>query len=391
MRCRKGQAQTTGHLNTQSLFSADTSLMGYFNNRFAVANGTTFRIRRILVIQLEMILQIIVCGTSSYNITEVPDIPEMGVALEGTQAVWPDNPDLAVLPEFDVFNRQSRYIEIFNKGKAFFGFNIIAGSPWIRVSQSNGVVEKDIRVWVSIDWENVPEGKNEGVLKISGLGRVVDVKIAAFNPSGISSDSLRGFVEANGYVSMEAAHFAENKPAGENRWIEIEDFGHTLSGMRSIAVTDAPALTPGKDSPCLEYQMYLFSAGSVEVNPYVAPTLNFLPGRAVRYAISFDHEVPQIITLVPEDFDARNGNRDWERSVSDNYRIGKSVHPIADQGYHTLKIWMVDPGVVLQKIVVNTGGVKPSYLGPPNSFFRPEIVVVSIKERPRHSWQGLFT
>ncbi len=74
------------------------------------------------------------------------------------------------------------------------------------------------------------------------------------------------------------------------------------------------------------------------------------------------------MTLVPAHFSAQNGNRNWEASVRDNGRKIKSTHILDRPGYHTLKIWMVDPAVVLTKIVVNTGGVKPSYLGPPESF-----------------------
>ena len=67
------------------------------------------------------------------------------------------------------------------------------------------------------------------------------------------------------------------------------------------------------------------------------------------------------------DYVAGNG-RDWEKCVEDNVRHSVTSFHLSDPGYHTLKIWMVDPGVILEKIVVNLGGVKPSYLGPPESF-----------------------
>ena len=138
--------------------------------------------------------------------------------------------------------------------------------------------------------------------------------------------------------------------------------------MRAEAPVDAPEATPGKDSPCLEYRMYLFSTGPVEVTAVTAPTLNFIPDRAVRYAVSFDDEPPQIVTLVAKGYRAQNANRTWEKSVGDNAHHASSRHTLTTSGYHTLKLWMIDPAVVLQKLVVDLGGVKPSYLGPPESF-----------------------
>ena len=88
----------------------------------------------------------------------------------------------------------------------------------------------------------------------------------------------------------------------------------------------------------------------------------------MRLAVSFDDEAPQVLTVVPKGYFVDNGNRDWEEAVKDSVRKIKSRHAISQPGYHTFKVWMVDPGVVLQKIVVDTGGVRPSYLGPPESY-----------------------
>ena len=70
---------------------------------------------------------------------------------------------------------------------------------------------------------------------------------------------------------------------------------------------------------------------------------------------------------VAQGYNAGDGNRDWEESVKDSIRTVKSKFTTQAAGAHTFKVWMVDPGLVLQRIVVNMGGERPSYLGPPES------------------------
>jgi hypothetical protein len=142
--------------------------------------------------------------------------------------------------------------------------------------------------------------------------------------------------------------------------------------MRAEAPVDSPAAAPGKDSPSLEYRMYLYAAGGVTTNLILSPTLNFVAGRGLRIAVSIDEEAPQIVDILPANYNAQNGNRDWEESVRNNARTITTSHTISSAGYHTLKVWMVDPAVVVQKIVVHTeGSARPvTYLGPPESFRR---------------------
>ncbi|MGA2574573.1 MAG: glycosyl hydrolase 115 family protein [Bryobacteraceae bacterium] len=267
--------------------------------------------------------------------------------------------------QFDAFNRPSRYIEVFDQGRTPIDFSATASARWIVLSKVRGTVKKDERLQVSVDWGKAPAGAAEGFVTISGAGAdPVSVKVASFRPREVTRDTLRGFVEADGYVSMEAAHYTKKMDARAVHWEEIKDYGRTFSAMTILPCTAASA-TPPQDSPSLEYRMYLFDPGTVQVHTIIAPTLNFVPGRGLRFAVAFDDRPPQIVDAL-----AQNSLKDWEESVKDAVRTISTTHSLSGSGYHTLKYWMVDPGIVLQKILVDLGGLKPSYLGPPESFRR---------------------
>ena len=160
---------------------------------------------------------------------------------------------------------------------------------------------------------------------------------------------------------MEAAHYSRTVENGHVRWQEIPGLGRTLSGMTPFPVTE-PEQTPGGDSPRLEYDIHLFSAGEIRVCAYFSPTLDFKGEGGLKYAVSIDDEPPVEVNL-----HADESGFLWNRWVSNNIIVKTSDHTVGVPGNHVLKYWMVDPAVVLQKLVVLTGDPGRTYLGPPES------------------------
>jgi hypothetical protein len=288
-------------------------------------------------------------------------VASVNAPAEASLGVAPDG-DSATLPAFDSLNQQRSYIDVFNKGREPFNYTATASAPWIALSQPGGRVEDDARVWVSIDWARAPSGVTQGFVKIKGAGREESINVTARKPSDLTRGTLDGFVEGTGYVAMNADHFTSKTDVGEAGFRAVEEYG-----MRTDAPVDVQGLVSG---PHLDYRMYLFTAGEATARLTLGPALNFAPDRPVRIAVSMDDEAAQVLTVVPQGYNAANGNRDWEQAVRDNARFLSSRHPIAAPGYHTFKVWMVDPGVVLERIVIDTpaSAKGPSYLGPPESF-----------------------
>jgi hypothetical protein len=169
------------------------------------------------------------------------------------------------------------------------------------------------------------------------------------------------FLEADGYVSMEAAHYSRAIGGSNIRWKEIPHLGRTLSAVTSFPVTVA---MPGwsRSNPRLEYDFYSSDTGTITVSAYCSPTLNFHNNEGLQFALSVDDGEPVVLTL--------NNSRDtrvWGKWVADNINIQSARLAVRQPGKHVLRYWMISPAVVLQKLVLDFGGVKPAYLGPPES------------------------
>ncbi len=278
---------------------------------------------------------------------------ELKIALEGGE----DD----TLPGFSVFNQDKRFIDLFNTGIGAIKWTASASENWIKLSENAGEFEHEARIWVSIEWDRVPKGQlRKGVLTVSGAGNAFQAEVPVFNPAIPSPKMVKGFVESHGYVSMEAEHFSRKFDRGGTGWRIIEGLGRTGNSV-TVLPPRIPSQTKISDilnhSPLLEYDVYLFTADSISLTLNCIPTKPINSEYGLRLAVAFDDESPQVVSFQKGD-----------SSIIDNLMTLHSQHRIVSEGQHVLKIWMVDPGVVLDKLVLDTGGIKDSYLGPPESY-----------------------
>jgi hypothetical protein len=310
-----------------------------------------------------------------YTIWQQPDIetmpavaevrprrePSMAVAIEGAETAWPSTGARpAVLPELESTTAEKRWIDVFNRGARPFTFRATANQSWIKFDTASGTVDQTTRIEVGVDWAAAPEGETKAAIAIeANTGERTTIQLPLRKI--VLPANAAGFVESNRTIAIEAPHFSRAINDEKTSWRVLPDFGRTLGGVTSFPVK-APPLVPGGNSPHLEYDVYLLSSGEISIELQCAPSLDFQPDHDLQLAVSFDNEPPHV-----EKLGTWATLQTWERAVGDGVRRVTTSLSVAQPGHHVLKFWLVTPGVVLERIVLNAGGVRPSYLGPPES------------------------
>jgi hypothetical protein len=313
---------------------------------------------------------------------EIPPAASMGVAVEGSESSWPGDDAQAALPPFDSVNQQRYSIDVFNRGATPFQYTAAADQPWIQLSESVGRIEKDAQLWVSIDWEHAPIGSAKGTVTVLREGgETVSIQLSTVRSATVTRESVNAFGGLTGPTAIAAEAATRNVPAGGVRWQRIPDYGRGASGMSIFPVTAASANPPEK-SACLEYDVFLPQPGQMQVDAIIGPTLDFVPGRGLRYAVSIDDEQPQVIDVFAK---PNHSHGEWQNAVKDNARTRRSTHTITAAGVHVVKIWMVDPAVVLEKLIVHQAELPPSYFGPHETTTRDSAAAAARNVQPTSS------
>lgn len=320
----------------------------------------------------------------------------MGIAVEGSFKSWPNNVSVAAqLPVFDVLNKQSYYIDIFNRGKGTFQFEIKISRPWIRLSEKQGEVVKEKRILVSVDWEQVPQGETEAIVEIwQGHTVVVPVKVKAVKIALPETKEAYFGSLTGGEFSIPADKYEMNVTGRDAQWIMLPDLGRGDACMGIYPVT-APSTETHHDAPRLEYKLFVPKAGKMTVCLGILPTQDIYPERGLRMAVGVDNDIPKELdarkgfwdefreytlenlekTKILKPLPAQNRNikligtgRTRRNEVFDNLRWIDVEMEVAKPGIHTLKVYMVDPEIVLERIVVNPDNNYPSYFGIPSVY-----------------------
>lgn len=171
------------------------------------------------------------------------------------------------------------------------------------------------------------------------------------------------FAPTDGCVIMEAEHFYETKaPAGKGCWTHIPHVGRTKGGMAVMPYTETA------DGASISYSLCVPEGiDSVDVHVAVKSTLAFARPEGHRYEVGFEGCEPAVVNFngnlneAPENIYTVFYPTVARRVVESTVRVAVPERA-DDDGRVLLVLSPMEPGIVFEKIIVDFGGYRASYL-----------------------------
>lgn len=269
--------------------------------------------------------------------------------------------NIKALPCFNPYTQKTYFFELYNKGRNSVKWSASTKSDWVIVSSTEGEFQEQERIYVSVDWSKAPKGeKHLEEITIDVSGQKETVYVSLFNPETPSLASLKGlYVEDNGYVSIDAAGFHRKKENGEVKVKVIDGLGYENEVIQLGEGTQNTQNMWMLDGTQVEYDFYAFNTGVAKIYTYALPLFPIDTESETRYGVKLNDGMVMWPSTASKEYSSP-----WRENVIRNSTINVTTVNIDKVGKQTLSIFCGDPGMLIQKIVIDMGGLKRTYLGP---------------------------
>lgn len=298
----------------------------------------------------------------------VPEDAYMYVRLQGASKAYDSGE--ANLQTFTNINNETYYINVMNGGETAFEYEASASEDWIQLSKKSGTVKTQDSIEIHVDFSKISEDST-GKVTVSGNGQTVEINVSAsvIDTSGLSEGT---FVEAHDYISIEAAHYTDAGAAANGaKWTEIENYGRGLSSLKVFPCTGR--FSDEDEAPYVEYTVNTAGEGAYTMMTYLAPSNNVdWDNVTMKYGVSVDDGGMDSVDTISSGYIAGTWRDSlWSNGVKDGIHTKTFNLGRLGEGVHKIRIYGLDPEIVLQKIVLYPADkkLKTSYMGPGESYY----------------------
>ncbi len=149
-------------------------------------------------------------------------------------------------------------------------------------------------------------------------------------------------------IALPADAFTASAPGASGAaWTAIPGLGRSAHALTVLPFSASPrTLAEAIAAPRLDYALTLPAAGAFTLQLHLLPT-HPITGTRLRLALAIDDAAPQLAAL-----EVGDGGLDWAQGVLAARRVVTVPFTIAAPGPHTVHVWGLDPGVILDQLVL---------------------------------------
>jgi hypothetical protein len=243
------------------------------------------------------------------------------------------------------------------------------------VSQANWAAKESQAAYDSImtltmRYNTMLDGKWNGMMKPApGLNAKYQnmpqtVYVDGRGESPVSLTPVEAEYKLDGCTVLDLSNYSKKVSSSGHLLRVIEGIGYDWVSIRLGEPTEKKSNPQTLNGDRFEYEFNCDASDSVRIHVYTVPFFPLYKGCDNQFGVSIDGAAPQVMDNKFSEF-----SRTWKNQVLQNGAEVTTVFPITKARKHTISFICGSPGVMIERVVIDWGGMKCSYVGP--SFRNP--------------------